>query len=272
MVLTTDEDYFKKELLKNDFPLELEIFSLLQQGPWLMTAQEYYYDEDEKKAGYIDLSSFRMPDIDSNGNFRNPVEPFDLNWNLSIECKKSDKNWIFFPLEDYYIGTSGQSLNFSCLRTTGFGHFNPNEEKAASIYRVSSNNKYEIFETVMKLVKYVSYSRDKTWERIQYLDSSKYSIHFWFPIVVFDGKMLNVFTKNNKIENIVESKHTILKAHFGYQNKIHPFAIDIVHKSFFPELLDMLWKDMKLCEEFITKHKTKVKEHLDKSFLERIDS
>jgi len=263
--LSSGEDYVKKEILKTGFPLELEIFSFLQSGSWVVSAQDYYYDEDEDKSRNIDLSAMRLPNFDADDNILNPTEPINLNWNLSVECKKSKRNWVFFPVEDYYIGTSGQSLNIKYLTGRDFGHYNLDAFHIASIYTVLPKGNDEIFEAVMQLVKHINYSKNKIWDRIQYLKSNKYSINFWFPIIVFDGKMWNAFTKNGQITNVVESKHTILEVQYGFANgyKEESYAIDIVHKSYFPKLMDLILQDMKAYEQFVSENKSSIMESLD---------
>ena len=123
----------------------------------------------------------------------------------------------------------------------------------------------------MQLVKHVSYSKNRIWERTKLLSESRYSINFWFPIIVLDGKMWNVFTKAGQISEIVESKHTILKMKYGSSNvEEEGFAIDVVQKSYFGELMNIIINDMKSYEELIKKDKKFLMKTLDEDFLERI--
>ena len=271
--MSKNKDYVRREILKTGFPLELEVFSILNSPPvpWITTAQDYYYDEDEKKSRYIDLAAMEMPNFDEEGKLKNPIEPLRLNWNLSIECKKSSRNWVFFPVDDYYVDTSGNGLNIKPLSWGGgFGHYDPFKHKIASIYTVISSGKDEIFEAVMQLVKHVAYSKNAVWDRIKFDADFKYSMGFWFPIVVLDGKMWNVFTKEGRITEISESKHTILKVKYGSIDGTHEsFAIDIVQKSYFSELMDIIHKVMKIYEEYTLKEKKNIMEMLDEEFEER---
>jgi len=123
----------------------------------------------------------------------------------------------------------------------------------------------------MQLVKHVSYSKNRIWERTKLLSESRYSINFWFPIIVLDGKMWNVLTKGGQISEIVESKHTILKMQYGSSNvEEEGFAIDVVQKSYFRELMSIIINDMKSYEELIKKDKKLLMKTLDEDFLERI--
>jgi len=265
------KDHIRKEVLKTGFPLELEVFSMLKPGPWVVTAQDYYYDEDEKKARYVDLSAFSAP-IVKGGRLVKPVEPIEFIWNLAIECKKSAKNWIFFPVEDWYIGTSGQTLNYNMTYLTGlgFGHYNPSESKTASIYTILDSGKDEIFEAVMQVVKYISYSKKKIENRTKHSESSKYSINFWFPIIVLDGRMWNIIVRSGQITDINESQHTLLKVQYGsFDDEEEPYVIDVVNKSYFPKLMNIIHQDIVGCEKTALESKGKIIEYLDKAFHER---
>lgn|GEM_PF-4752565 len=268
--MTNAEEHVRKEVLKTGFPLELEIFSILTSGPWVVTAQDYFHDTDENKSRYIDLAAMDMPVLDEHGNITNSLEPIRLNWNLSIECKKSSRNWVFFPVDDYYIDTSGLGINTKIMEGPGFGHYDPKKYKIASIYTVLDGGKDEIFEAVMQLVKHVSYSKNKIWERTKLLSESRYSMNLWFPIIVLDGKMWNVLTKNGQIAEIIESKHTILKMQYGSSNaEEEGFAIDVVQRSNFRELMNIITKDMKSYENLIKKEKTHLIKTLDEDFSKR---
>lgn len=268
--MTDAEEHVRKEISKTGFPLELEIFSILTSGPWVVTAQDYFHDTDENKSRHIDLAAMNMPNVDKHGNIINQVEPISLNWNLSVECKKSSRNWVFFPVDDYYVDTSGLGINIKISEGPGFGHYDPKKYKIASIYTTLNEGKDEIFEALMQLVKHVSYSKNKIWERTKLLSETRYSINFWFPIIVLDGKMWNVFTKNGQIAEIVESKHTILKMQYGSSNvEEEGFAIDVVQKSYFGELMNIIINDMKSYEKLTKKDKTFLMKTLDEDFLER---
>lgn len=96
--MTDAEEHVRKEISKTGFPLELEIFSILTSDPWVVTAQDYFHDADENKSRHIDLAAMNMPKVDKHGNIINQLEPVNMSWNLSIECKKSSRNWVFFQL------------------------------------------------------------------------------------------------------------------------------------------------------------------------------
>ena len=49
----------------------------------------------------------------------------------------------------------------------GYAHYDPKKYKFASVYTIVSEGKDEIFEAVMQLVKHISYSKNKIWNRVK---------------------------------------------------------------------------------------------------------
>lgn len=271
--LTDAQDYIRQEISKTGYPLELEVYSFLSKSNvWIVTAQDYYYDEDEKKGRSVDITAMDMPHIDENGHIINSLDPINMNWDLSIECKySSNENWIFFPVEDFYIDTSGQSLNLRFLQGPGFGHYDPSKEQIASTYTVLPEKKNEIFEAVMQIMKSITYNRKTMMSRVQNQGRTKYVMHFWFPIIVFDGKMWKVSVEEGRIIDVIETKHVILKSRYKptFSDEVG-FAIDVVHRSAFGELMKVIQDDINSYSEYLLKYKPKARRYLKRlSYLEK---
>lgn len=252
------QEYIKDELEKTGYPLELEIHSLINSHKnWIAFAQDYFFDEDERKGRSIDISAFEMPIFgDHLKIIKKPIDPLDIRFNLAIECKKSKNNWVFFPIERIYPGFNGQCISFledinglSLLNAEILrpNHFDPIENKISPNYTIFPiGRKNEIFEAIMQLVKYITYSKYNTIKRLAKVEVSKYRISFWFPIIVFDGKMWNVSFEEGNVKNVIESKHIILKNTYRPIQSMEEanFLIDIVHRSYFKDFLGIIKKDI----------------------------
>jgi hypothetical protein len=268
-------NYIREEIEKTGFPLELEIYSILWSKNWIPTAQDFYFDEDEKKGRYIDISGFEMPQFNKEMEIINPTEPLWITYNLAIECKKSIKeNWVFFPIDDYYVDHSGQAystmkeehgMNFwNYLAGQGFGHYNPSNIKISSLYTHFPKGNDEIFEASMQLIKYISYEKSKIKPRKKSVNAPI----FWFPIIVFDGKIWNVFFKDGKLDEIKESKHTILKCRYRsyFTGEIEGFCIDVINKKYFIDLLKIIELDIVELTDILLKDNKKELKSIIKKF------
>ena len=247
-------DYIREELEKTGFPLELEIYSILWNDDWIPTTQDFYFDEDEQKGRFIDISSIQMPKFTQTWEIINPLKPLYISYNLAIECKKSSEdNWVFFPIDDYYVNHDGQTHStirdkinnvsfWNHITGQGFAHYNPTKNKIASLYTIFPKGKNDIFEATMQLIKYISYEKSKIKPR-----NGKNDIQsLWFPIIVFDGKMWNVFFKDGILNEIKESNHTILKCRYrsNITGDAEGYCIDVVNKKYFVDILKIIKNDI----------------------------
>lgn len=251
-------EYIKREIMKTGYPLELEIYSLLKSNPkWYPNAKAYFLDEEERKGRSIDIYAFESPTLDAEYNIiKPPIDPLNFDLRLAIECKKSNRNWIFFPIEEDFASIDGQGISFMedqngsslifYFSISGFEHYNPFKNKIASNYTILKEGKDEILEASMQLIKYITYSKYKRMEILSGIDNSLYQITFWFPIIVFDGELWNVFLEEGKVKEVIESKHTILRNTYRPIHSINEanFVIDVVHRSYFEEFLGIINKDI----------------------------
>jgi len=82
----------KEDIQKSGFPLEIEVSSILNKFGWEVQNQAFYLDEQEKKSRAIDIIASKFVAVKSE-SFTN------YNTYLVIECKKSQKPWLFIPLK-----------------------------------------------------------------------------------------------------------------------------------------------------------------------------
>jgi len=273
------EDYIREQILKSGFPLEIETYSILEQNDWLAFANDYYFDEDEKKEREIDLTAIPFPEIDNKFIIINRVEPFSLDIELAIECKKIDTHaWVFFtrPSKSCYF-YSGQTLDFKQIRTNDFEsslfdvilsppdtggllHYSKFDRLAKSYVEVKiegqDGGRKDIFTACNQLTKFIAYSFQRRVDRLA--KDPDHVMIMVFPVIVFNGNLYEATL--DKIGNIVLSqrKHILLartsRLPFAGANE-RSFLIDIVTKGYFEDYLKAVRLDIRNIEQSLLSKK-----------------
>ncbi|MEM0095679.1 MAG: hypothetical protein QW660_03490 [Candidatus Bathyarchaeia archaeon] len=84
------EERIIKDLEKSGYPLEIYTTSILESKDWGVINQDGYLDAEEGKWRTIDISAFKKIDVPNS-----PVYQV-LHFTLTVECKRSEKPWIFW--------------------------------------------------------------------------------------------------------------------------------------------------------------------------------
>ncbi|HEY8767822.1 MAG TPA: hypothetical protein VIP09_11270 [Dehalococcoidia bacterium] len=100
---STDEEGLESKivahLLKTGYPLELDVASILEERGWIVTSNTPFFDVDEEKHRECDICAVRVRRVTLQDE---TAEPSFANLGhglvsvLAIECKKSEKPWVFF--------------------------------------------------------------------------------------------------------------------------------------------------------------------------------
>jgi hypothetical protein len=233
------EKEVRKKLEEKGFPLEVEVHERLQKNGWNVTAQEYYFDEDEAKARTVDLASFKRTDIESSF--------FDFfHRTLVIECKSSRGAWVF------YVTKKGRLFNELAAVTVVKNAANPKVQLSMldmskflskSHYYLSNyafaatnwcvlNSKDTFFEALNQVLKALVYNVNRTRSRITKLPQS--ALMIFYPIIIFQGSMYEY-----TLGQIRQTQYVQYECH-GISRYDEPFVVDVVRKEFFQALLDML--------------------------------
>jgi hypothetical protein len=250
------KERLKREIEKSGYPLEIQLIYFLRNSNWVALPQDYYFDKELQLERQIDIMA--TPFFKTWKKRNASLSPFIFNWFLAIECKKTNRNWVFFPISELVISCSGQYVDFLEAKTGmslmdeiipyRFGHYSDFRE-AAYVFTVFPKGKDEIFEAKTQILKYISYQKN---ERILALKNSKgYNLEFWFPIIVVDGSIWQAKISQNKVDDIEKVDHVLLKTRYKSSYLGNPFSytIDIVTKDQFPLLINRIKKDISETEE-----------------------
>jgi hypothetical protein len=100
--INSEIKYLAQELNKTGFPIEMEIFNLLNSRNWLASPNDYYYDDELNLGRDIDIHATPYP--------YQPAKNFFMFPFLAIECKKSQTMaWVFFEAKVNYSPLTGRA-------------------------------------------------------------------------------------------------------------------------------------------------------------------
>lgn len=255
-----------------------------------MLNTHYYFDEEAKQGRDIDI--YAMPIALPLLQLEDKLKPFGLRTELAIECKKSMTHaWFFYtrphiPISSLQI--SGQirtsvpePVKFSTdsfqwlLKNDCFVLHYDKFDKVSVAYEEIKKRKMEkgskdfekqtdvsgrkeIFEAKNQLVKFVCYEIHETFNRLSKLPkdtASRELVIALFPIIVFDGDMFEVSFHSG--EPKLEKKNQILLStsyRCPYCSKVENFIIDVVHRSYFPQFLEILGTCFRVIRENMLKN------------------
>lgn len=260
----TLEDYLIEKVKKSGYPLEIEVSNALENERFVIFNTQYYYDEEAHQGRDIDIYALPLePDP-----YDDKLLPFRLRTDVAIECKKSETHaWVFYtrpriPMSSIYMGGqlrttiptlkefSIESFNWFLEQKCLIFHYDGFERIAIAYEEIKKkkmsaetgkgSSRREIFEAINQLVKFTCYENHQTSNRIAEMSeiSSREFITIFFPIVVFDGDMFEVFFEYGE-PKLEKRNHILLATHYRcpYCREAESFTIDIVHHSYFSEFL-----------------------------------
>lgn len=263
----TLEDYLIEKVKKSGYPLEIEISDLLENERFVVFNTQYYFDEEAKQGRDIDIYALPLePDpLDDR------LLPLSLSTDLAIECKKSETHaWVFYtrpriPMSSIYMrgqyrttvpepkGHPTESFDWLLQEECLSLHYDKFERIAIAYEEIkkrkmdketgkevkNGSSRKEIFEAINQLVKFTCYEIHGTHARIKELPRTEREyITIFFPIIVFDGDMFEVFLVSGE-PHLEKKTHMLLTTHYRcpYCGEVESFTVDIVHRSYFREFL-----------------------------------
>lgn len=194
-----------EEISKTGFPLELRVSELLNSRRYYVANNLYYVDRDEDKGREIDLRALK------NYNFNFDNKSLFVRHCLLIECKKSIKKpWVIFTSpetsydSEYFdvdclgadFGANSPDLEKSFENLEGIHPFCKFKRRGRSYFEPFKDN--QTGETIVKAL--MSAAKASIGMRDNKFGSGSKSICFFYPIVVFEGRLFEAFLDNNEIK------------------------------------------------------------------------
>jgi len=257
-------DKVKKDIQKSGFPLEIEVTSVLKSFGWEVVNQGFYLDELENKPRTIDMLATKFPKTTATKYFTN------ANVHLIIECKKSEKPWLFYT-------TVSKSIPkiIEVLRVKGY---TVTSELSRKEYKSSKEFFKEIVNLFSKshyfsqgsnrecVIPYDPFKEGKGQQIVtainQVIKSAKYQLKLLseayskinlhpliiiYPLVVFEGTLLECRLEKTDFE-IMEAKYV------RYVMQEHPIShiVEIISKDFLEDYLRMLDDEIEIIKPHLT--------------------
>jgi len=246
----------REEIGKSGHPVSLKASFILNKKKWYVKNAPRYFDYDSKKIREIDIVAEKeCPLVENSKNV------------LIIECKKSNKPWVFFRQNK--LNENVFSLNIGTMDVTDGAIYDWASEyifkkhyyfkrPCWSYFFVAftdpeSKKSKQIFEATEKVLDALMFY----WEREEIL-YSKYKLKkkvltFFHPVVIVDGKLFDVLVKENEtnisetrwisllIEREMDEPLPVRLLHNPQYRKIllsKPYLVDIVTLDYFETFLE----------------------------------
>lgn len=200
-----------ENLEKTGFPLEVFVASELEDSSWMIYNSPLYRDEETEQSRELDVHAVkvdfsythRIPQKSKSGDENKFVQ------HLVIQCKKTDKPWVFFdngktswpriPTECFKSKNDEEFHEMSFEELEVFGLKNHRFKKYSlhkSYYEAFSDHKHssKIYESFITLVKALKFLKKG-------YGGGNYTIHYFAPIVVLDGTLWSATLKKNAVAN-----------------------------------------------------------------------
>jgi len=241
----------KEDIWKSGLPLEIETSSKLKNYEWTVLIHDYYLDLEEGKNREIDICAFKRFDINCpDFNF--------FHVSLIIECKKSEKPWVF------YTTKKGKEFKFPSILIKSVGnpkihknllsqerwmkeshYFSPKFEKKAIIgYEAFTKGKRQrLFEASMQVIKALAYLMMQDAKALRFIErEGRNALFIKYPVIVFDGHLLE-YSLGDELKPVSYLQYLVRHRFVNpFVDELvgFTFLIDVVRKDFLVEYLKIL--------------------------------
>jgi hypothetical protein len=246
----------KQDIRISGFPLEIKVSSILEKDGWNVRNQVYYTDEEQGKLRTVDIVAHKA-------SFERIGEHDRLNLSLIIECKKSDKPWVFYmtprgnpdPIDITLLASIKQLSNPDLIKSLPFIRWLQDE----SHYRREKQEKYAVFSyepfkkgegrEVLRATYQVTKALKSQIAEFQKAMSmvSMNPIFILYPIIVLDGHLYQSEPQNGEIEL---RRSNTLQYRISHPKEI--FLIDVLESDHLPKFLETINNDIMSLKQSLT--------------------
>jgi hypothetical protein len=261
------------ELIKTGFPTEVVCAGILQKKGWRVTHNPSYIDDIEGISREYDIRSYK------NWSFHNPegTEKY-LDVFLLIECKKSDKPWVFFTTEATHDGVNlGKYLHtpnnwlFTNYNSTNGRisdslllknhHYFQKSNLARTFYEPFKGhesadvNVQTIYSAVMSSIKATLFHvKAENWSN---------GARIYYPVIIFNGNLFEAVVKSYEDIEIHQTPFTQLSFNYIIPQNVDDeavtsnqktFIVDIVHETYFSDYLKIIEDEHLYFSQILTQY------------------
>lgn len=244
------------DITSTGFPTEIVAASLMQSKKWGVIHNPSYWDESGEVSREFDIRAYKK------SSFRHAAEEYAVGVYLIVECKKSDKPWVFFVTpEEHYQYRLGELVK---ARTARFVVFSTKDQTESLVSDDQLRDFHHYFQTG-KLARtfYEPFKGQERAEHTQMIYSAVMSVvnatfvhmmapasgrtlHIYYPLVVFNGHMFEAEVRSTEAVDLHEASHVQLSFNYTLETPSthrtiwqgqHRFIIDFVHLDYLADFL-----------------------------------
>jgi len=250
-----------EDLAKTGYPVEIRACMVLQAAGWTVTHNPAYLDLEEHKGREIDLRAITVWWAQ-----RPAPPPHYVACELFVECKKSDKPWVFFVTPLHEVDRTAEYIHFISAVENLVQQTEKGGQQVLDGDFLRSSHAYFQAETWARTY-YEAFKGQEKGERPPAIFSAlsaatKALLHeagrfkaaggevfpwlslFWYPVVVFSGPLYEATVPVAGDISLASSSH--VRVGFNYiASGADPtaqgerFVVDVVHESFLAQYVAM---------------------------------
>jgi hypothetical protein len=250
------ERSIRDDIISTGFPTEIVAASVMQSKGWGIIHNPSYWDESGEVSREFDIRAYKR------SSFKHASEDYAVGVYLIVECKKSEKPWVFFatPEEHYQYklgelvkATMAELVIFSTKDQTrsyvsddqlrAFHHYFRTGRLARTFYepfkgQERAEHTQMIYSAVMSVV-------NATLIHVMMRPVHR-TLHIYYPLVVFNGRMFEAEVKSTEAVDLHEASHVQLSFNYTLETPStyrtiwrgqQRFVIDFVHLDHLADLL-----------------------------------
>lgn len=240
-----EKDVLNK-LKQKGFSLEVQVCESLEADGWTVTAQDYYFDQDQGKARTVDLVATKRFKFEK---WFNKQPRFDfLDTTLVVECKKSVNPIVFYMTEKgslfqeegwragivkYLVSPriTMPVIEISDKFLSKSHYYASDITKASVNFRVLDGEDF-FFEALNQVLKALKFKFERTEDSLRTL--SEGALLFHYPIVILEGSMFQY-----ELGEVHRTKYVQYQCQ-GVSRYDESFVVDVLDNRFLPDFLGVL--------------------------------
>jgi hypothetical protein len=253
----TLEQSILDDLYKTGYPTEVVSASILQRRDWHVVHNPSYWDEEEGQSREFDISAYR--------NWKTNNEQLTIGIYLIVECKKSEKPWVFFTTpEKHDYSRLGAILKWRLAKSQIFTDYEHADSLISDDYLRQQHHYFRCARLARTF--HEPWKNQERAEHSQMIYSAVMStvkatrfhqkgppiaglLQMYYPLVIFDGNLFEASVEPDKTIDLQATSHVQLS--FSYipadrqrqdsaWGNVRRFIVDIVRESYLADYVTII--------------------------------